>query len=424
MTTAFLRWVSLRCAIIFAFTFIGMLQPSHAASPETSDTPVELVVWQRSFEGRIGEKPVKLPYFRRIGDRIEGAYCYGSCDLQTGDLRLTGTWHDDVLSLTESAPDASGKPQTTGHWRLQPDNDGWRGEWRSPDGQRRLPATLAADDNLVPPYELRVMAAFVPGTDDENCELQSPPVSAIRVYRDGALVQTLDTDSMGTCGIFLPQQVDMNFDGHVDLTIALMLPAGPNIPHQSWLFDPDRGHFIDAPTSLQELSSPEFDPTHRIVYHFWRGSCCSHGVETYRWHGGDLVAIDNQASHLMPVLRQGKLSYLYSVPGYDDGEIIYSPRLVRDRSGKLALEGVDTTTFAIDDEPFAWGPSLAVNVFAIDRKGASRRVRTETMRWRRIKDGRGVRWCPDLAVYDIDRHRIARHLVDMSDICSDTDPDQ
>jgi hypothetical protein len=171
-------------------------------------------------------------------------------------------------------------------------------------------------------------------------------------------------------------------------------------------------------------ASPEFDSTHRIVYNFWRGSCCSHGVDTYRWEKGDLVAIDSQQSHLVPVLRQGKVAYLYSVPGYVEGEIAYSPRVVRDSAGKLRLEGVDATTFEIDDEPFAWGPSLAVDVFAIDRKGASRRVRSETMRWKRIRNEQGVRWCPDLAVYDIDRNRIARHLVDMADICSDTDPDR
>lgn len=274
------------------------------------------------------------------------------------------------------------------------------------------------------PFELRVMAAFVPGKDDDTCDAQSPAVSAIRVYRDDVLLQTLDTDSVGTCGMFLPQQFDMNFDGHPDITIALTLPAGPNIPHQSWLYDPATQRFVDAPASLQDITSPEFDPKHRIVYSFWRGSCCSHGVDTYRWKDGDLEALDSEASHLMPVLRQGKLSYLYSMPGYVDGKIDFSPRIARDATGKLQLQGIDDATFELEDEPFAWGESLAVDVFAIDAKGSSQRVRSDAMRWKRIKDNAGLRWCPNLAVYDIDRHRIVRRLVDTPESCTDTAPGQ
>jgi hypothetical protein len=420
--TAFRRpQASWKCALALAFAFIASIPQALA---ETAESPVELVIWQQSFDGRIGDKPVQLPYLRRVGDRVEGAYCYGACDPQTDGPKLTGTWRDDVLSLDESTPDASGKPQTTGHWRLQPDGRHWLGEWRSADDRRRFPVSLAARDDAVAPYELRVLAAFVPGTDDDDCDAQSPPVSAIRVYRDGELLQTLDTDSIGTCGMFLPEQVDMDFDGHSDLTIALMLPAGPNIPHQSWLFDPDAGRFIDAPASLQDITSPEFDPKHRIVYNSWRGSCCSHGVDTYRWKDGDLAAVDSQESHLVPVLRQGKVSYLYSVPGYVDGKIVFSPRIVRDAAGKLQLEGIDDATFELEDEPFAWSESLAVDVFAIDAEGASRRARSDAMRWKRIKDDAGLRWCPYLAVYDIDRHRIVRRLVDSPESCPDTAPGQ
>lgn len=277
-------------------------------------------------------------------------------------------------------------------------------------------------DDEAEPFELRVMAAFAPGTNDDACDAQSPPVSAIRVYRDGVLLQTLGTDSVGTCGMFLPRQFDMNFDGHPDITIALTLPAGPNIPHQSWLYDPATQRFVDAPASLQDITSPEFDPKHRIVYSSWRGSCCSHGVDTYRWKGGDLEALDSQASHLLPVLRQGKLGYLYSMPGYIDGEIVFSPRIVRDATGRLRLEGIDDTTLELEDEPFAWGESLAVDVFAIDAKGASRRVRSDAMRWKRLRDDAGLRWCPHLAVYDIDRRRIVRRLVDTPESCTDTAP--
>ena len=413
------RW---RTSILAFAACVVFIPHALAQTPRPVESPVELAVWQRNFIGQVGDRPVKMPYLKRVGNRIEGSYCYDVCDPQTGGVRLTGVWHDDVLLLDESAPDATGTARISGHWRLQPDGQGWRGEWRSPDGRRRLAAVLAAQDDAFAPYELRLIAAFVPGSDDDSCDAQSPLVSAIRIYRDDALLQTLDTDSMGTCGMFLPGHVDMDFDGYPDLTIALTLPAGPNIPHQSWLFDPATQRFVDAPASLQDITSPEFDALHRIVYNAWRGSCCSHGVDTYRWKDGDLIAIDSQESRLIPVLRQGKLGYLYSVPGYADGQIVYSPRIVRDRSGKLDLQDFDATTSPLEDQPFAWGESLAVDVFKIDRKGAARREGSQTMRWRRIKNGQGVRWCPDLAVYDIDQRRIARRLVDTPESCTNSDP--
>lgn len=414
-----------RGALIFtSFTAVSIASADTPESPEPQASPVELVVWQRGgFEGRIGDEPVRVTFLRRIGDHVDGRYCSGACEPQSDTLPLSGTWRDGGLSLDASMLDAAGKAHTTAHWRLQPEGSGWRGEWRSADGLRVLTATLTAVDADASPYELRVLAAFMPGTsDDDSCDAQSPPVSAIRVYRNGALLQTLETDSVGTCGMFLPEQIDMDFDGHADLTIALTLPAGPNIPHQSWLFDPRAGRFVDAPAGLQDLTSPEFDAKHRIVYSQWRGSCCSHGVDTYRWKNGDLEAVDSQESHMLPVLQAGKLGYLYSMPGYVDGAIVYTPRVVRGRDGKLALEGVDTARLELEDEPFAWGESLAVDVFAVDAGGTSRRERVETMRWRRIKDAAGLRWCPDLAAYDVDRHRIVRQRVDTPESCTDTAP--
>lgn len=422
----FSRPAAWRCYVLMLASFAAV-PAARADTPESREpqaSPVELVVWQRSgFEGRIGDEPVRVTFLRRIGDDVDGRYCSGACEPQSDTLLLSGTWRDGGLSLDASTLDATGKPRTTGHWRLQPEGSGWRGEWRSADGQRALPATLTAVDADISPYELRVLADFLPGTSDEDsCDAQSPPVSEIRVYRDGALLQTLETATVGTCSMFVPQQIDMDFDGHPDITIALTQPAGPNVPQQSWLFDPRAGRYVDAPASLQHLTSPEFDPEHRIVYSFWRGSCCSHGVDTYRWKDGDLEAVDRQESHQVPVLRAGKLGYLYSVPRYVDGAIVYSPRVVRRQDGTLMLEGADAASLKLEDGPFFWNESLAVDVYAVDAAGASRRERVETMRWRRIKDAAGLRWCPDLAAYDIDRHRIVRQRVDTPESCTDTAP--
>ena len=401
----------------------GIAPAAHAQTVEPPDeSPVELVVWQREFRGQIGNKPVHVSSLRRIGDGVEGFYCYGACKPQTAGLQLSGHWRDGELLLDEALPGATTAPKPTGHWSLRPSGAGWRGEWRSPNGKQRHAITLEAERVVEPPYELRLLAAFVPGTSEAGCDAQAPHVSAIRVYRRGELLQALGTDSQGTCGLFLPRQVDMNFDGHPDLTIALTLPAGPNIPHQSWLFDPQSKKFVDAPSTLQDITSPEFDPLHRIVYNHWRGSCCSHGVDTYRWEGGELVPVDSRESHMVPVWHGGKLGYLYSVPAYVDGRVEYSPRIVRDRTGGLRLEGADIRKLDLLDEPFVWRNLLTVEVFALDASGTSRLEVSEEMRWLRLDDDKGERWCPDVAAYDVDRQRISRHTVDTPESCSDTDP--
>ncbi len=399
---------------------------------EDAAASVELTVWQHAYRGDINGKAVQVQSLHRIGDRIEGSYCYRACTSTSSSLRLEGIAKDDGLQLDESEPVADSqsrvaKSRITGHWRLQPDGDGWRGEWRSPDGSRRLPVQLhAQSDSPRFPYELRLNAAFVPGTDEDNCDAQSPTVDAIRIYRDNKLVQELTTGSTGTCGMFLPEIVDMNFDGWPDLTLAQTLPAGPNIPHQSWLFDPKTQRFVDAPDSLQELTSPEFDAKHGIVYHFWRGSCCSHGVETYRWKSGDLVALGSEESHFMPVRRQGKIHYLYSVPMYEDGHIVFSPRVVRDRNGGLHLEpmeGIDSKANDIDDDsPPAWSEALAVDVYKQRSDGSFALESSQHMRWRRVIKSDPKRWCPELAVYDIDKQRVDRQRIDDPDLCTDTDP--
>lgn len=418
MKTRGLRCLWHGLALVLAAT----IPVAHAdTQDQTAQQPVELTVWQRSFRGHIGRKPVHVRSLRRIGARIEGSYCYGACGPQTAGLWLSGHWHNNELVLLESLPGGSAASKSTGRWSLRPDGSGWRGEWRSPSGKQRHAVTLETEHAVDLSHELRLLAAFDPTTDDGDCDAQSPHVSAIRV-RHGKLLQTLETDSMGTCGMFLPKRIDMNFDGHSDLTIALTLPAGPNIPHQSWLFDPNAQRFVDAPPALQGITSPEFDAQHRIVYNHWRGSCCSHGVDTYQWNGGELELLESRESHFLPIWRDGKLGYMYSMPAYANGKIEYSPRVVRDRSGGLRLDGVDVQNLELDDAPIAWGPSLAVDVFALDASGESRLEASEAMRWLFVDDDKGKRWCPEVAAYDIERRRITRHTVDTPESCGDTDP--
>lgn len=384
--------------------------------------PVELTVWQRRFGGTVGEKTVEISALRRIGDALSGQYCDVRCDAEHPAIALRGRWKNDAIELQESVPKANGDSALTGRWRLRARAGRWQGEWRSPDGKRRLPIVLTETQPSAFTDELRVLAEHPPGDDRETCEAQSPAVSEIRIYRNSRLRQTLPTDSMGTCGMFLPELTDMDFDGKPDLTIALTLPAGPNIPHQSWLYDAKRDRFVDAPASLQDITSPMFDAARKLVYNYWRGSCCSHGVDVYRWENGELQRIDGAESHYMPVARGGKLGYVYSVPSYESGRILFAPRIERDANGRLR----PSTPLADADIDFEtappWSDALKVDVYASDGDGGARLLSSHAMRWRKLGGGKRVRWCPDVAYLDLDRGRIDRRVVDGADDCTDSDP--
>lgn len=396
--------------------------PVFAADAHEPTAPVELTVWRGGFVGTLGDKSIEIVGLQRIGDRVRGQYCYSRCDPERPAIALRGRWSGNTIELEESAPSASDGDTLSGRWRLQTQGGRWQGEWRSPDGKRHWPIALTAASPTEFADELRVLAEHPPGDENDTCEAQSPAVAAIRVYRDGRLRQTLETDSMGTCGMFLPELADMNFDGKPDLTIALTLPAGPNIPHQSWLFDAKLGRFVDAPASLQDITSPMFDDAHRLVYHYWRGSCCSHGVDVYRWENGELTRIDGAESHFMPVMRGGRLGYVYSAPSYENGRIVFAPRVERDPRGHLRLAPLALDAIDFETAP-PWSEALEVEIYdARDGTGAARLAASHAMRWRKLGRGATARWCPDVAYFDLDRRRIGRRLVDDAEACTDTDP--
>lgn len=279
------------------------------------------------------------------------------------------------------------------------------------------------DQNVtVPDYELRLLANAKPRSDS-RCD--PPLVSAIRLYRGSHVVQQLDTESRGACYIFQPIWEDMNFDGHQDLAIALALPAGPNIPYQSWLYDPATKRFVDAPATLQDITSPSFDAKHRIVYSYWRDGAASHGVATYRWNNGDLIEVDQKESYLLPIQKGGKYGLLYVMPGYVDGRIEDSPRLVQAKDGRIELKPSYTDTELLGElsnEIDLSDPRVRIEVTRQERKGDH--AEQHQLEWVRVKTPFGERWCPNVPYFDSDRGRIGRHLVKSGNgqFCSEERP--
>ncbi|MDR5665090.1 hypothetical protein KPA97_50095, partial [Burkholderia cenocepacia] len=90
---------------------------------------------------------------------------------------------------------------------------------------------------------------------------------------------------------------------------------------------------------LQDITSPDFDPVHRIVWTSWRASCCEHGVTTYRWQGNDVKEVDSASSYLLPVLDGNTRRYCYIVPGYGNGHIEYPQRIEQTDTGLRSTLG-------------------------------------------------------------------------------------
>ncbi|WP_230944764.1 XAC2610-related protein [Burkholderia stagnalis] len=415
------RWRTILSRAIAAACALTGLHAAAAtsATPQPADT-VELPFWTREWSGTVGTKRVEVA-LTRTGDAVSGSYCYLPCTLDKRNrLTLEGKFDAQRTQLAERDIGARSNPdRATGRWDLSALDETAAGTWHSPDGKRTLPVALSQSHVDKPfPYEIRLVAHGVPS--DGRCS-DSASVSAIRLYDKSRLVQTLATASVGPCGLFTPEIVDANFDGWPDLMLAQSLGASPNIPYQTWLFDPKTRRFVDAPPKLQDITSPGYDPVHRIIWTSWRASCCDHGVTTYRWQGNDVTEIDTQSSHILPVLDGDTRRYCYVIPEYGDGYIDYPQRIEQTATGLKStirdLKGCDIgePSFLARTHVDIWKPGAAGHAPTI--------VRTEAVRWKHTQTTDGPRFCPEVPFYD--RGRIRRIVLrDDPEQCSETDPGQ
>ena len=405
--------------LILALVWLPSLPVSANQVPASS---VEFPVWSRNWVGTLGSKQVELA-LSRTADGLSGSYCYQPCRAETRrQLVLNGRMRDESALLTER--DSGDGAAETGTWHIESFESGITGTWTSPNGERTLPLVLSQiQDDLKArfPYEIRLLADALPEEEGDGCP--TPPlVSAIRLYKDGALIQTLETESQGTCSIFTPDLIDANFDGRPDLSLAMFLPAGPNIPHQTWLYDVATGRFVDAPAGLQDISSAEFDPVHRIVYSYWRASCCEHGVSTYRWTDGDLKEIDSQSSYLLPLMDGTERRRCYIMPSYIDGKIEFASRVEQVSDGSLKLRQIDPKSCDIDSG--AHYERTYIDIWQPSQNGQKPTLlRTEKIAWKQTETAVGPRFCPEVPFFDSGRiKRVV--LSENPDLCSEQNPQQ
>ncbi len=400
---------------IFVPVIACSLLSAHGQSVAQEAKPprVEFPVWERVLSGTLGTKPVSVA-LTRIAGGVSGSYCYEPCSEKTRQqLQLTGTIKANTLKLTE-LDSGSAKQVSTGRWTVNLDGNDASGTWTSADGRKTFAIHLR--DTQPMPFELRLVADAMPKETDDSDE--APHVSAIRIYRQGRLAQELATDSQGSSEVFIPSLVDANFDGFPDLTIALSLPAGPNIPYQTWLYDSTTQRFVDAPETLQGIPSPEFDNKFKTIVSQWRNGCCEHGVTTYRWDGKQLKETATASSALLPVLVHQKILYCYAVPDYQDGHIEYPDR-VEQVGNRLTLTFDDFSGCAAEGLPTS---SNEIAIWKLDVAGNLKVVRTESMAWRPVDTPAGRRYCPEIPYFA--NGRIERKILrdNPEETCSETAP--
>ena len=383
----------------FPALLLALLLPLVApASPVTPARPpgsIEVMVESGSLHGTIGTQPIRLDSFRIVDGRIDGFYCHAR-DCQTGGvprLRLDGGVNAQGQALIDETVDGV----ASGRWTLRRTADGWRGDWLSPDGRRRLPVDLRADGPRGP-WEPRVFLDGPLPAQDDAC-MNTPGVVAIGIHRDGHRVQVLPAESQGSCDPYLPEVVDLDFDGHADLMLAQFLPAGPNIPYQYWRQDPRTGLFEDISDLLGAVTSPEFDPARQLIHTFSRGGAASHGVSVWRWVDGRLQEVETRGSWFLDVRRNGRLRSCYVLPEYRDGRIVETPRIIDGADGRLRLEPDQDCQDA--DQPQGDG-------LLVWRHTPGRPPRAETIstRWYDRGPEHARRWCRELPVLDLDHQRI------------------
>lgn len=101
-------------------------------------------------------------------------------------------------------------------------------------------------------------------------------------------------DNSPGCGL-PPDQLfiieDMNFDGVNDIRLVQFIPAAPKIPYYFWIYNATTNRLVRN-KALEKITSPDFDRKRKLIFSFWRASCCDHGQRTYKYINGRPTLIE------------------------------------------------------------------------------------------------------------------------------------
>lgn len=84
---------------------------------------------------------------------------------------------------------------------------------------------------------------------------------------------------------------DINFDEATDFMIVQFIPSSPNIPYYYWIFNKDIQKF-QRDSTLEEITSPNFNKDQKVITSSWRSGCCNHGLSTHKYLDGKITLIE------------------------------------------------------------------------------------------------------------------------------------
>ena len=132
-------------------------------------------------------------------------------------------------------------------------------------------------------YRLVVDSALSNDSANYECHVKS-----ISIFKrsDQKLLQTISSPENSFFCDLSKEQVfiieDINFDKMNDIRLIQFIPAAPNIPFYYWTFNSKTNRF-QRDTSLEEITSPEFDHRNKIITSSWRGGWANYGASTYKY---------------------------------------------------------------------------------------------------------------------------------------------
>jgi hypothetical protein len=388
---------------------------------------VELKFWSRSFSGTIGDKHIKVD-LQALGHHVTGNYCYEPCGKSAlSQIQLEGEQQQSKISLTETVYNKKAKQVTSGQWKLVLQDTSSNGTWSSPDGKKGWPIALTENNSGSHPFpfEIRLLTSAEPEYGGDSCP-EPPSISEIRLYKNDRLMQTLPTDSQGTCSMFLPEIVDINFDGYPDLMLASMLPAQANIPYDYWIYDPAQGKMVSASDEMGDVTSPDFDPVNKIISVSWTASCCDSGVTTYKWERKHLVQVDTASSYFQPEMINGTLAICDIEPAYQrNGRIEYPDAVYLDGSTLRTTPQKLSDCNGVSPDDVSSFQALSGSRSRVEvqtwssQPPPAKLIRTDSLLWKKSTVAGGkTMYCPDIPVFN--NGKIERRLLTNPGQCSDT----
>lgn len=430
-----MRIIIVQILLLCAWLLMGPVWAQEGNADSSSDLQ-EFELITRIFEGEIGEASICLAIVE-LGPFARAEYWprQGACDLQsymaefgteagrlsTNEKGVQDSFWDGWESFSEEGP------ATNLFWTLhETPTQGaspatLTGESRSSrqEGESRIKEEIQAlhftQTAQVPffadiPYRITLV---LDRSSDEGVTF----TKAIRLYDHTRLVQELSTDSQNDDMPFLPDVVDLNFDGHEDLMLIMMLPITPSISYQYWLYNPKLGLFEVAPESLQDVTSPQLDNQHQQIISFWRGAASYHGIDVYQWerkNGQQEVVLKEQlSSYFMPVRDHGQMYYCYNVPVYDhvSGRAVFYDMIVRQPDGSYQLRGLDNNLDGCDSTIV----SIPYLYIWEDRPDGPVIVQELGAYLVPVENDGSMKWALEIPYFDLQSQKIGQY-VDMSEL--------